>query len=49
MEELDRALERLRQDDYGRCTRCGEPIPPERLEVRPAAETCVACATAPRR
>ncbi|MCX4823152.1 TraR/DksA C4-type zinc finger protein [Streptomyces sp. NBC_01142] len=48
--ELDRALERLERGDYGRCKGCGEPIPAERLEVRPAASTCVRCAAAgPRR
>jgi predicted RNA-binding Zn-ribbon protein involved in translation (DUF1610 family) len=26
-----------------RCTMCGRPIPPERLEVFPDATTCVAC------
>ncbi|MEV6395049.1 TraR/DksA C4-type zinc finger protein [Streptomyces sp. NPDC051907] len=42
--DLERALERLERDDYGRCEECGEPIPAERLEVRPAASTCVRCA-----
>jgi RNA polymerase-binding transcription factor DksA len=42
--ELDLALERVRQGAYGVCERCGRPIPPERLEVRPAARTCVTCA-----
>ncbi|MFC7875525.1 TraR/DksA family transcriptional regulator [[Kitasatospora] papulosa] len=42
--EVDRALERLERGDYGRCERCREPIPPGRLEVRPAATTCVRCA-----
>lgn len=46
MSALDRALERLERGDYGRCEGCGEPIPPERLEVRPAATTCVRCAAA---
>ncbi|MFD3487467.1 TraR/DksA family transcriptional regulator [Streptomyces sp. NPDC058665] len=43
---LDQALERLEQDEYGRCEGCGEAIPAERLEVRPAARTCVRCAQA---
>jgi RNA polymerase-binding transcription factor DksA len=36
---------RLRLDaaDYGVCERCGNPIPPERLAVRPTARTCVTC------
>lgn len=42
--EFDRALERLEAGDYGRCAVCGQQIPAERLEVRPAAETCVGCA-----
>ncbi|MET7933248.1 TraR/DksA C4-type zinc finger protein [Streptomyces sp. NPDC005322] len=44
--DLDQALERLERGDYGRCEKCGEPIPAERLEVRPAANTCVSCAAA---
>ncbi|MFJ4836775.1 TraR/DksA family transcriptional regulator [Streptomyces sp. NPDC088746] len=49
LEEVDRALERLERGAYGRCEACGEPIPPGRLEVRPAATTCVRCAAgAPR-
>jgi DnaK suppressor protein len=44
LDDLDRALERLEQGSYGRCEGCGEPIPAERLEVRPAATTCVHCA-----
>lgn len=42
--ELDRALARLAEGAYGRCERCGEPIPHERLLARPAARTCVPCA-----
>lgn len=43
---LDQALERLEHGDYGRCEVCGQAIPVERLEVRPAARTCVRCAAA---
>ncbi|MFI1066502.1 MULTISPECIES: TraR/DksA family transcriptional regulator [Streptomyces] len=49
LEELDRALERLEQGRYGQCEGCGGAIPPERLEIRPAATTCVRCASDPRR
>lgn len=42
---LDRAAERIAAGTYGRCLRCGEPIPAERLEALPAAETCLACAS----
>ncbi len=42
--EFDEALARLESGEYGRCESCGAPIPAERLEVRPAASTCVKCA-----
>ncbi|MBT2380072.1 TraR/DksA family transcriptional regulator [Streptomyces sp. ISL-111] len=42
--ELDLAMDRLASGDYGRCEVCGEPVPAARLEVRPAATTCVGCA-----
>lgn len=38
------ALTRLEEGRYGLCERCGRPIPPERLEARPTARTCVGCA-----
>lgn len=44
--QLDRALERLRQGDYGQCLSCGKRIPAERLEVRPGTSVCVRCAAA---
>ncbi|THA27138.1 TraR/DksA family transcriptional regulator [Streptomyces sp. RKND-216] len=46
LDELDQALRRLEHGAYGRCEGCGEPIPAERLEVRPAATLCVRCAEA---
>jgi len=49
LEDVDEALDRLAADDYGVCERCGQPIDPERLAVRPAARTCVACAGVSRR
>jgi DnaK suppressor protein len=42
--ELDEALFRIEAGTFGDCERCGRPIPPERLAVRPSARTCVACA-----
>ncbi|MEW2305463.1 TraR/DksA C4-type zinc finger protein [Streptomyces sp. NPDC006655] len=48
LDDLDHALERLERGDYGRCEQCGEPIPTGRLEVRPAAKTCVSCASVSR-
>lgn len=41
--ELDAALGRVADGTYGVCSKCGQPIPAERLEARPAATTHVAC------
>jgi RNA polymerase-binding transcription factor DksA len=43
--ELDAALARVDAGTYGRCESCGDAIAPERLDARPTARTCVACAT----
>lgn len=48
LDALHRALARLDAGAYGVCAECGADISPERLEARPATETCVACAAAPR-
>jgi RNA polymerase-binding transcription factor DksA len=45
--EVDAALERVEIGTYGVCEGCGEPIPPARLEARPAARRCVTCASHP--
>ena len=42
--DVDAALARRRAGTYGSCEVCGAGIPAERLAVRPAARTCVACA-----
>lgn len=44
LRDLDAALRRHDAGTYGRCERCGRDIPAARLEVRPAARTCVGCA-----
>ncbi|GAA1657765.1 TraR/DksA C4-type zinc finger protein [Kribbella alba] len=45
LDDLDSALERIEAGDYGRCELCGQPIAPERLLARPAARTCINCAS----
>ncbi|SRR5579872_7224646 len=42
-EQVERALERLREGAYGICEGCGRPIPGERLKYQPAATRCVEC------
>ncbi len=41
--DIDAALERIDQGEYGVCTRCGEEIAPRRMEVRPFSRYCVDC------
>ena len=43
--DLDDALLRIDQGSYGRCGQCGERIARERLLARPAARTCITCAS----
>lgn len=37
------ALERIEQGTYGRCERCGNEIPGERLDALPTATLCMGC------
>lgn len=46
LSELDRALRRLQEGDYGVCESCGRPIAHDRLIARPSARTCITCASA---
>lgn len=43
--DVDLALNRIADDEYGRCESCAEPIAYERLKARPAARTCIRCAS----
>lgn len=42
--EVAAALARLDRGTFGACEACGDPIPEVRLDARPYAATCVACA-----
>lgn len=44
LREIDEAVARVREGNYGRCEDCGQPIGEARLEVRPAASRCIRCA-----
>ena len=44
--QIEAALRRLEDDDYGFCQECGEEIAPARLEVDPAVLLCIDCASA---
>lgn len=41
--EIQSALKRLDDGEYGICERCGDPIQSERLEVQPTARLCIDC------
>jgi DnaK suppressor protein len=40
-ENVELALRRLQEGEYGRCIDCGKEIPPERLEAVPEAVRCI--------
>ena len=40
-----RALERIEDGTYGECANCGNEIAQGRLEARPEAALCIACAS----
>jgi DnaK suppressor protein len=44
--QIEAALKRIEEDDYGYCQECGENIAPARLEVDPTALLCISCASA---
>jgi DnaK suppressor protein len=43
LEKIDFALQRLDEGAYDRCANCGQPIPLERLEAKPAVSLCIPC------
>lgn len=44
LRQVDDALARVDAGTYGVCANCGKAIPEARLQARPFAEYCVACA-----
>ena len=43
--DIDAALDRLAQGEYGICVRCGDEIAERRMEVRPFSRYCIECKT----
>jgi DnaK suppressor protein len=41
---LKNALLRIDREEFGQCIECGEPIPVERLKIRPESLKCIECA-----
>jgi len=46
LQRIAAALRRLENGEYGDCQDCGEPIDVRRLEMDPAADLCIRCASA---
>jgi RNA polymerase-binding transcription factor DksA len=42
-EQVERALERVREGAYGICEGCGHRIPADRLKFQPSVTRCVEC------
>ena len=41
---IELALRRIKEEEYGYCTECGEEIAPKRLDADPLAARCIRCA-----
>lgn len=44
--QIEAALRRIENDEYGRCQECGEDIAAARLKVDPTVLLCIRCAEA---
>lgn len=44
LKQIDHALKRIEDDEYGYCLRCDEQIASQRLEYDPAVRLCINCA-----
>ena len=45
LDQVEAAIHRIEDGDYGRCEKCGEQIPKSRLDAIPYAADCVQCAS----
>ncbi|MBN1697998.1 MAG: TraR/DksA family transcriptional regulator [Spirochaetales bacterium] len=43
LELIDSAIARIENDRYGKCLKCGQKIPQERLKAIPYAFLCIQC------
>ena len=44
LKEINSALKRIDQAEFGYCQHCDEPIARQRLEISPAVRFCIKCA-----
>ncbi|HKK54138.1 MAG TPA: TraR/DksA C4-type zinc finger protein [Patescibacteria group bacterium] len=45
LSDIDKALKRIENREYGTCKYCGQQINPKRLLARPTASSCIECKT----
>jgi DnaK suppressor protein len=43
LRDIEQALARLHEPDFGTCSRCGADIPYTRLKANPVARLCLGC------
>lgn len=43
LEKIDRALQKIKDNNFGNCEECGEEIAIKRLEARPETSLCIKC------
>jgi RNA polymerase-binding protein DksA len=43
LQAVEEALQRIENNEYGKCLSCGEPIPKARLKALPHARLCIRC------
>ncbi|HLD28296.1 MAG TPA: hypothetical protein VJB67_01655 [Patescibacteria group bacterium] len=46
LNDIDKALGKIKDGSYGKCNHCGTDIEVERLKIRPQSGSCVACKNA---
>ena len=45
LEKLEFALTKIKDDDFGLCTKCHKPIPLGRILIMPQSRKCVTCSS----
>ena len=45
LDQVEAAIQRIENGNYGRCKECGQQIPESRLDAVPYAADCVRCAS----
>ena len=40
---VNKAIKKIEEGNYGLCEKCSQPIDPKRLEAFPSATSCMAC------